>query len=407
MSDHVDREIRSAVVELVETSPPPHPAHRVLRSARPRSPLTLRSGLVRMGAVAAAVLVVGLAGAWIGRNLVPDGPAESVPVVEAALGPEPRFDPTEAFGAEEMSLLPPRGEVRPEVTQEAEFANGARDGEFVAIGRVPGTQQEVFSWETTRDLTCVQVIGEDLRSSHCRDKPESVADSADVTDGPGVFWAHRNSSTEEVAEVVVVWLVPEETSVVVFALGEEVMWQRPRGGVVALVFEADTSRVILQAFDADKESLASTFFSPRDAVDPAEPGETGLEGAPEDLVEIEASSPAVEILEGGATTVESFGQAARNRNLDFSCAGGGVAPSHAICLVGSGDVLVVVPLEGEPGVTARISDPGLVRDVVIPMDRTEPVGVRNLEGSSLEVIIEYYGEEIGSMSAPMLVDRPD
>lgn len=408
MTDHLDREIRSAVVELVEFSPPPYPAHRVFSSTRSRSPLTLKSGLVRMGAVAVAVLAVGLAGAWIGRNLSFDGLAESVPVIEGSFGPEPRFDPTEAFGTEEMSLLPPGGELRPEVTQEAEFANGVREGQFVAVGGVPGTQQEVFSWETTRDLKCVQIVGEEIRSSHCKEKPEPVSDPADTSEGPGVFWAHQNASTGEAeAEVVVVWLVPEQTSVVVFAVGEELMWQRPRGAVVALAFDSETPRVILQAFDADEESLASTFFSPRDTVDPAEPGETGLEGALEDLVEIDASNPAVEILEGGATTVESFGQAARDRNLDFSCAGGGIAPSHAVCLVGSGVVLVVVPLEGEPGVTARITDPGLAEDVVVPLDRTEPVGVRNLAGSRLEVIIEYYGEEIGGMSAPMLVDRPD
>jgi len=408
MSDHVDREIRSTVVELVESSPPPHPAHDVLRSTRSRSPLTLRSGLVRMGAVAMAVLVVGLAGAWIGRNLVPDGPAESVPVVEATLGPEPRFDAPEAFGTEEVSLLPPGGELRPEVTQEAEFANGVREGQFVAVGGVPGTQQEVFSWETTRDLKCVQIVREEIRSSHCKEKPEPVTDPADSSDGSGVFWAYQQSSAgEAAAELVVVWLVPEQTSVVVFAVGEELMWQRPRGAVVALAFDAATPRVILQAFDSDKENLASTFFSPRDTVDPVGPGETGLEGAPEDLVEIDVSNPAVEILEEGATTVESFGDAARDRGLDFSCAGGGVAPSHAVCLVGIGDVLVVVPLEGEPGVTARISDPGLTEDVVVPLDRTEAVGVRNLAGSSIEVIVEYYGEEIGGMSAPMLVDGPD
>lgn len=406
MSDHDDLEIRSAVVELVESSPPPHPAHRVFRSARSRSPLSLRSGLVRMGAVAAAVLMIGLAGAWIGRNLVPDGPAESIPIVEATLGPEPRFDPADVFGAEEVSLLPPGGELRPVVTQDAEFANGAREGQFLAVGRVPGTQQEVFSWETTRDLTCVQVVGEAIRSSHCKEKPESVADPADVTDGPGVFWTHPNPSTGEAAEVVMVWLVPEETSVVFFFVGEEVMWQRPKGEVAALAFDSETPRVILQAFDADQMSLVSTSFSPRDVVDPVEPGETGLEGAAEDLVDIESSNPAVEILEDGATTVESFGEAARERDLDFSCGGGGIAPSHAVCLVGSGDVLVVVPLDGQPGVTARISDPGLVEDVVVPLDRSEPVGVRNLAGSRLDVIIEYYGEEIGSLSSPMLVDSP-
>lgn len=406
MSDHVEREIRSAVIELVEAGPPPHPAHRVLSSAGSRSPLTLRSGLVRMGVVAAAVLMIGLAGAWIGRNLVPDGPAESISVVEATPGPEPRFDPAEAFGAEEVSLLPPGGELRPQIPLDGERDIGAPSGEVAAVGRVPGTEREVFRWESTDDEICVQVVAVDFDSASCTGEPAGGASPEDVNEGPGVFWTTHADIETGTTQVLAVWRVPEETSVVVFVVGEEVMWQRPREEVVVFVLDSDTPRVILQAFDADRESLASTFFSPRDVVDPVEPGAMA-EGASQDLVDVESSNPALEILEEDATTAESFGEAARDRDLDFFCGGGGNAPSHALCLVGSEEVLVVVPLDGQPGVTARINDPGLVRDVVIPLDQTEPVGVRNLEGSSLEVVIEYYGERIGSLSGPMVVDRPD
>lgn len=406
MSDHVDREIRSAVVELVESSPPPHPAHRVLSPARSRSPLTLRSGLVRMGVVAVAVLVVGLTGAWIGRNLVPDGAAESVPIVEAALGPEPRFDPAEVFGAEEVNLLPPGGHLQPVTSVHGGMSDADTPvGNVIAVGQVPGTEREVFTWETTNGGTCLQVVGEGFHSAMCSGEPADRSRSDELSGEP--FWTtHQNPDTGK-EDLLAVWRVPDETAVVVFAVGEDLYWQRPKGEVAALAVDSETPRVILQAFDVDEMSLVSTSFSPRDTVDPAERGDTAIEGAAEDLVHIEPSNPAVQILEEGATTAETFGEAARDRGLVFSCAGGGVAPSHAVCLVGIGDVLVVVPLEGEPGVTARITDPGLAEDVVVPLDRTEPIGVRNLAGSSLEVIVEYYGEEIGGMSAPMLVDGPD
>ncbi len=72
MSEGLDQKIRSAVAELVETSPPPHPAERALEShTAERRPLSLRAGLARMAVAAVAVLLVGLVGAWIGRSTAP------------------------------------------------------------------------------------------------------------------------------------------------------------------------------------------------------------------------------------------------------------------------------------------------------------------------------------------------
>ena len=69
MSDF-DRKIRSLVVELIESSPQPRPASTI-GSSRPRGPLTLRAGLARMALVAVLVLAGGVAGAFIGRDLLP------------------------------------------------------------------------------------------------------------------------------------------------------------------------------------------------------------------------------------------------------------------------------------------------------------------------------------------------
>lgn len=400
MSDRVDREIRTAIVELVESSPPPHPAHRVLSSARSNSPLTLRSGLMRMGVVAVAVLMVGLAGAWVGRNLVSSEPATSVPIVEGTLGPQPQFDPAETFGAEELSLLPSGGELRPETSVE-----GSPVGDVVAVGRVPDTGREIFTWETTTDGTCLQVVGEGFNSSACSSEPADGTQS-NLVNRPPFLTTHQNPDTGE-EEMLAAWPVPDEAAVVVFAVGEDLFWQRPKGDVAAMAVDVATPRVILQAFDANQMSLVSTSFSPVDELDPAERGETTIEAAPEDLVEVGPSNSAVEILDGGATTVESFSDAARERDLDFSCGESRGPLPYGLCLVGTEEILVMVPFDAPPGTTARLSDPGLSREVVMPLDRTEPVGVRNLEGSRLEVIVEYYGEEIGSMSAPMLVDGPD
>lgn len=213
MVDRLDREIRSIVVELIETSPAPHPAHEALRSEwRPAAPLRLGSGLVRMLAVAVVVLVVGLAGVWIGRNLAP-------------------------------------------------------------------------------------------------------ADIA--TERPGL-----------------------------------------------------------------------------------EQGESGLTGAPEDLIELDGSHPAVRLLAQGATDRKSFAEAASEQALQFVCASGGKDPSWELCLVAHEDVLAVVPFDSAEGLVARVSDPDLIRDVLVPLVTAEPVGIRNT-GPRASIDIEYSGETVvGSMSAP-------
>lgn len=258
MSDRLDREIRSLVVELIEASPAPHPAHRALRSrsAQPAR-LSLRSGLARMFAWAMVVLVVGLAGVWIGRNLVPADMAAEMPILAGTPAPEPGFDPSPL--GEQVRLLPSSGGVQPDIIP------GTLDGDVVAVGRIEGTDLEVFIWNTTdpENGTCLQVVGFRARHATCAgrfgDEPKSTS--------PVVF-PRLDQGTGEAIDVVVVWEVPEGTSIVAATAGDTGLWQRPNAGVVAFILDPDTRSVILTALDTDRQTIQSTGISPRESVDP-------------------------------------------------------------------------------------------------------------------------------------------
>lgn len=391
MSDRLDQEIRSTVVELVESSPQPHPARQALRPLSRKAPAaSLSSGLVRMAAVAAAVLVVGLAGAWIGRNLIPAETAD-IPIVEGAPGPEPNFEP---FGSEQP-LGSPSGELRPDVDE------STLTGAVFAAGRIPPENNlEVFTWETTAGETCLQVVGEDFRDTSCSSEPPEGGDPSDLTDGPGAFLTTRANETGA-TDVIAVWHVPEATSVVGVGVEDGATWQRPKADVAAMVFDPLTARVGFEAWDTEMQSLASTVFSPRQVLDPIEEGETELEGSPEDLVAIEDSHPVAELW-SATGTIPEFSDALDSDDYNFTCSGGGIPP-YRLCLVAAGDVLVVIPIEGVAGQTVRISDSGLVQDVVVPLDQDDPIGITNMQGGGVEGVIEYFGEETGSLSAPSLL----
>ncbi len=394
MSDRLDQEIRSTVVELVESSPQPHPARQALRPLSRKAPAaSLSSGLVRMAAAAAAVLVVGLAGAWIGRNLIPE--AADVPIVDSAPGPEPTFEP---FG-NEQPLGFPSGELQPDV-DESTLA-----GDVFAVGRIPpDTNLEVFTWETTAGETCLQVVGEDFRDTSCSSEPLEGGDPSDITDGPGAFVTTRTNDAGS-TDVIAVWHVPKGTSVVGIGVEGGAAWQRPKADVAAMVFDPLTARVILEAWDTEMQSLASTVFSPRQVLDPVEEGETELEGSPENLVAIEDSHPVADLW-AATGTIPEFSDALDDAGYKFTCTSGGVPP-YGLCLVAAEDVLVVIPIKGVAGQTVRISDSGLVQDVVVPLDQQELIGITNMQGGGVEGVIEYLGEETGSLSAPFLLGPED
>lgn len=393
MSEILDQKIRSTVVELMESSPPPHPAHQALKSpARGTTPLSLRSGLARMAAVAAVVLLVGLGAAWLtGYLAAPD--VVAVTAVDGVASPEPEFDPSQ-FGRE-VGLQPPTGRLQPEVP------SGTLDGDAVAVGQIAGTDLEVFKWDTVDGETCVQVVGPQFRDTQCSTELPQGPDPSDPLDGPEPFVTTRIFG-DDTGEVISVWRVPDDTSIVLGRIGSaDGVWQRPVSGVSAFAVAPDSSSVTLDAVDSEQRTLAVAFFSPIQTVDPVQRGETDLQGSPQDLVALEASNPVNQILFEGATDMDSFADAAEERGLQFVCGGGGGGtPSHMLCLVGLDGTLIVVPFGDEPGLTVRISDPDLAEDVVVPLDRTEPVGVTNVTGGGVPVQVEYFGDEIGSLSRP-------
>lgn len=300
MSDRLDREIRSMVVELVESSPAPHPAQAALHPrSRVPGPVTWRSGLARALTVAVVVVLVGLAGAWIGHNVFPPEPATQLPMVEGAPSPEPSFDPSE-YGAE-VRLLHPTGEVQPDVLP------GILDGEVVAAGRIEGSDLEVFSWYTTDppNGACLQVVGFRARHSTCAG---TFGDNPRIA-GPLVF-PRLNEATGEVIDVVAAWQVPEGTAIVVAETSERSIWQRPKGGVVAFTFDSDTNSVTLHALDTNEETIRSQGISPSQTVEPTVNQEVpSLEGVPEwcpiTVPDENAFTPSTEAPEGPPSVYEA------------------------------------------------------------------------------------------------------
>ena len=97
---------------------------------------------------------------------------------------------------------------------------------------------------------------------------------------------------------------------------------------------------------------------------------------------------------------DAFAAAAQAKDLSFTCAAGGGLVEWELCLVAADGVLAVVPFNSEPGLVARVSQPRLSRDVLVPLDTNQLVGIQ-YTGLQATLDIEYLGETIvGRMSAP-------
>lgn len=131
-----------------------------------------------------------------------------------------------------------------------------------------------------------------------------------------------------------------------------------------------------------------------------EGGETKLTGAPQDLTELDESHPVILLLAQGATDRESFAEAASEQQLQFVCAAGGEDPLWELCLVAHDGVLAVVPFESSEGLVARVTDPDLTQDVLVPLDTDRPVGIRNTGPLASVAIEDLGGTVVGAMSAP-------
>lgn len=386
MPDRLDDEIRALVTELVEASPPPPPVSDVLgRPSRGWGSATTRSMVLRAAGVAVAVLAVGTVGVVLGRYVLPGSPSVALAEVVAGMpGPEPRFS-TDELG-DEVRLLQSSGTIEPELV------GSALVGDVAAVGRIEGTDVEVFTWRTREhslDGRCVQVVGAN-REGACS---APVAEHGAV---PRTF-AYTEASGAAIGVVVTGW-VPEGTSVVSLELLERDdlrMWQRPSARVAAFVVEdPSVSVAFLTAWDADGGMLGRVGFSVQ------VPGElTPDPGGDYDRAHpLAESHPASRLIAGGATSMDAFSDAAHAQGLDFVCASGGQFPSWELCLVAADGVLAVVPFDSAQGLAAKISDPALTREVIVPLDTSIASGVRTIGPTAVD--IEYYGARIGGMSAP-------
>jgi len=126
-------------------------------------------------------------------------------------------------------------------------------------------------------------------------------------------------------------------------------------------------------------------------------------GLPDGAIALDPTHPAMRLLAEGAADYETFSAAASEQGLKFSCAAGGESPESPaweLCLVADNGVLAVVPFNAVEGLTAKVSDAHLTRDIVVPIDTNRPFGVLDT-GPQATVTIEYFGKEVvGDMSAP-------
>lgn len=129
-------------------------------------------------------------------------------------------------------------------------------------------------------------------------------------------------------------------------------------------------------------------------------------GAPGDVVDLPDRHPALELLEDGADTVQSFMDTAYERRILADCSlekwSRSTAPADVdrleYCFVRDGDVLAVVPFGNPEGVVARIDGDGVGGEVSVGLDGDEPVGLYDT-GGELVVIVERDGEHVSSNRA--------
>lgn len=174
---------------------------------------------------------------------MPDLSGVGDPLPHQVLGPEPRFDTSEL--GEEVPLLPI--DVRmPPIDLRAE-------GDITVIGRVEGTDVEVYLDAGERE--CVWFIGPRLAESRCW-----------LVEGPAggfsrpAYAVTRNGMDGEPVQTILVWQVPDGTSVVSLDASGDGLWQRPVGGHVVFVLDPTTRAELanVTAYDAVGQDLGGS-----------------------------------------------------------------------------------------------------------------------------------------------------
>jgi hypothetical protein len=370
MSDRLDEAIRTMVVELVEAAPAPPPAASVLE--RTRLGRTARRRLHPV-IVALLVLMVGTGGVLLGRYVFPSASPDGVGrIVAGEPAPEPEFS-TADLGTE-VPLLPSSGAVEPEVGPDAV-------GDVVAVGRVAGSDLEVFAWRIEAggiEGGCTQVVGAGTRETTC-----SAGRSEPTLQVPYAF-PYRAVST------VVTWRVPEGTSVAALEVEGLSLWQRPVGGVAAFVVDRAAFDVaFLGAWGAHGEDLGRIAFS-------------GWRPAGLHSVFSEATGVALVFDDGldGVIALDLDDLSLARRPLDGQRAGD---PDHRLARVGDSLVvgwgsvhrLLIDTLEGNPIGQATVFIPAAEADAVWLIDYP---GGRIGQGTPGYRLVGLDGHEI--VSAP-------
>jgi hypothetical protein len=222
MGDHLDDRIRDLVHELVAVSPPPMPRLEMLERASGRRGPAWTATVPGRVTVALAALAFGAAGILLGRYVLPSEPAgdAAVLVVAGTASPESRFD-VDPLGTE-VRLLPISGNLQPILPA------GSTIAEVAAVGRIEGSDLEVFTWrDLVEDLEgrCVQVVAPSTAETRC-----SASRTPPPVEGPYTFPYGSGSGS---VVTVVTWRVPEGTAVASLEVDDLRLWQRPVEQVAA------------------------------------------------------------------------------------------------------------------------------------------------------------------------------
>jgi hypothetical protein len=154
---------------------------------------------------------------------MPDLSGVGDPLPHESLGPEPAFD-LSGLG-EEVRLLPIDVRTPP--------FDLRVDGVVTVIGRVEGTDVEVYFDRS--ELLCVWFIGTRLAESRC-----SLSNPAESGFSSPAHAVIRGGLAGDARQAIVMWRVPDGTSVVALDAGAAARWQRPVGGHVFFVLDGAT-----------------------------------------------------------------------------------------------------------------------------------------------------------------------
>ena len=127
------------------------------------------------------------------------------------------------------------------------------EGDITVIGRIDATDVEVYL--ETGDRECVWFIATRLAESRCWLAEEPLPGFSKPS-----YAVIRNGADGEPVATILVWQVPEGTSVVSLDTGGVGRWQRPVGGYVSFALDhiAPPTLANVTAFDTNGRNLGGS-----------------------------------------------------------------------------------------------------------------------------------------------------